>query len=155
MGFLTLQDMMPMTWHTYSDAAKARWLARMPGHGLVTGVVGGAGGHLLGGFDQFDTNTLWNINLNPLRIRKSNINDNGERREWSATIKEVDGGGGARRRAAAALRRVACRARARLLAVASTKSSFFSLSSREKCELHRKSSLEPSLGRSKIRKESA
>ena len=54
----------------------------MPEHGLVTGVVAIAscGGHLLAGFDQFDTNVLWNITLDPLRIRKGNVNDNGERR---------------------------------------------------------------------------
>ena len=58
MGFLTSVDMMPLTWNTYSPTAKSRFLAKMPGHGLVTGVVSSSSGHLLCAFDQFDTNTM-------------------------------------------------------------------------------------------------
>ena len=66
----------------------------MPEHGLVTGVVAVAscGGHLLAGFDQRDTNVLWSITLDPLRIRKGNVNDNGERRECNVKVKEVEDG---------------------------------------------------------------
>ena len=92
MGFLPLVDMYPLTWNTYSEAKKARFLAKMPGHGLVTGVVSSSAGHLLCAFDQFDTNTMWNIRLNPFRLSKSNINDNGERREYQARRLDVVGG---------------------------------------------------------------
>ena len=92
MGFLSLVDMYPLTWNTYSEAKKARFLAKMPGHGLVTGVVSSSAGHLLCAFDQFDTNTMWNIRLNPFRLSKSNINDNGERREYQARRLDVVGG---------------------------------------------------------------